>query len=234
MSKNFKLAVILFFCFTATACTTTRTPLNRDLVHQEKISTVNVNKLSENVSIELSDSGASTGAAAGGLLGVLVGAAIDSGVNSSRKKSFDTIQGSTDVMSANTILKNALEHNLVGDAFSENILIDSEFDRSVKKPYLVPIITPKITMSSNYGVIDILLMTSTTQQSLKDTEKQNQYKGVYSSQQLAESDSLSVSKKDNKQYWLDNPVALREKIVNGLYDVAKQFADDFNSAISEK
>ena len=88
-------------------------------------------------------------------------------------------------------------------------------------------------MSANYGVIDILLTTSTTQQSLKNAEKQNQYKGIYSSQQLIESDSLSVSKKDNKQYWLDNPVALREKIVNGLYDVAKQFADDFNSVLSE-
>ena len=37
-----------------------------------------------------------------------------------------------------------------------------------------------------------------------------------------------ASKETNKQYWLDNPVVLREKLVNGLYEVAKQFSEDLN------
>ena len=229
MNRKLKLAITLLVCIAATACSTTKTPLNRALVHQEKISTVNLKSIEQNITIELSSSGTSAGGAGAGVLGALVGAVVDSSVNSGRKNSFSEIQESTDVMSASMVLKNTLEHNLVGDAFSQELVIDSEYDQSIKKPYLIPILTPSIIMSPNYGVISILLTTQTTQTSLKNEEKQNRYNGSYSSQQLAESSSLSVSKEDNKQYWLDNPVALREKIVNGLYDVAKQFADDFNS-----
>lgn len=230
MNTNLKKFLILCICIASSACSTTKVQLNRDLVHQEKVNTINVNPMVENISIELSNSGTTTGVVAGGLVGALIGGAVDSSINSSRKKSFGEIQESTNVMGSNAILKNALTHYSEGNAFGENVIINLGFDNSIKKPYLLPILTPSITMSSNYGVIDILLKTSTTQKSSNNSEKQNQYKGSYSSQQVIESDTLDASKEDNKQYWIDNPIILREKIVDGLYDVAKQFADDFNAA----
>lgn len=233
MNNNLKLMFILIFCLVVTGCATNN-PLNRELVHQETIKTVNLNLLTENVSIELSSSGSAGGAAAGGLLGALVGAAVDSGINSSRNAAFDVIQEKSDDMSANAVLQNALEHSLEGKAFSEGLVIDSKYDRSIKKPYLTPIVRPSVIMSANYGVINVLLVTSTTQKSIKNAETYNQYNGVYSSQQVVGSDSLSVNKKENKQFWIDNPLVLKEKIINGLYDVAQQFADDFNSISEEK
>ena len=81
-------------------------------------------------------------------------------------------------------------------------------------------------MSSSYDVVDITLKVTTAQKSPRNTE--NQHKSTYSSQQLIDNASLESGKEENKQYWIDNPIILKEKIVNGLYDVAEQFADDFN------
>lgn len=241
MNLNVKLVVVLLMCFGATACTTTQTHLNRDVLHQERIGTVNLNSLGENVSIELADSSSSStaaaagsvGGAAGGLLGSLIGSAIDASTNANRKKAFSGIQESTDVMSASMVLKNALEHYLEGDAFKENLVVDSEFDRSIRKPYLVPVLTPKVTMSADYSELNVLLFTSMAQKSLKDPSKQNQYRKTYFSKQLVDNGISVSSKKEKKQFWIDNPTVLREWIVDGLYDVSRQFADDFNFTFNQ-
>ncbi len=241
MNTKLKLFFILTLSIISSACTTT-VSLNRDVVHQEKIQAVNLNKLNENVSIELSGStngnsigtaAGSVGGAAGGFLGSLLGSAIDAGIDSSRKKAFNSIKESTHVMSANMVLQNALAHNLEGNAFSDDVVINSEFDTSIKKPYLIPVLTPSVVMAPNYSQINIFLSTSITQKSIKNIEKQNQYQRVYTSEQVLGSDGSTGSKQSNKQYWIDNPVVLREKIVDGLYDVSKQFSDDFNAAFSE-
>ena len=84
MKKYFKLTTILLICLGASACSVKKVSLNRPLVHQEKINTVYLNSLGENVSIELSDSSSATSAAAGGgFLGAIVGAAVEAGINSS-------------------------------------------------------------------------------------------------------------------------------------------------------
>lgn len=205
MNINLKLFAISIICAVATACTTT-TSLNRSLVHKEKIQTVNLNHLAENISIELS------------------------AANANKKETFKTIQGNLDDFSSNMVLKAALAHNLLdGNAFSDNVIIDSAFDVSIETPYLIPVLTPSIIMSANYDVIDIVLKTSTTQKAKNGGE--NQYKVIYSSQQIIQTSSTAEK---NKQYWVDNPLVLKEKIVNGLYDVAQQFSNDFNTAVSEK
>lgn len=226
MNTKLKLILILTVCGAISACAS-NSPLNRDLIHQEKIQTVNVKQLDENISIQESSSGLVIGAVAGGLIGGAIGSAVDSNINSGRKKNFASTQESINNFNVNVILKNALEHKLLdGKAFSDSVVIDTGFDQSVKKPYLIPVLTPSIVMSSSYDVVDITLKVTTAQKSPRNTE--NQHKSTYSSQQLIDNASLESGKEENKQYWIDNPIILKEKIVNGLYDVAEQFADDFN------
>ena len=226
MNTKLKLILILTVCGAISACAS-NSPLNRDLIHQEKIQTVNVKQLDENISIKESSSGLFIGAVAGGLIGGAIGSAVDSNINSGRKKNFASTQESINNFNVNVILKNALEHKLLdGKAFSDSVVIDTGFDQSVKKPYLIPVLTPSIVMSSSYDVVDITLKVTTAQKSPRNTE--NQHKSTYSSQQLIDNASLESGKEENKQYWIDNPIILKEKIVNGLYDVAEQFADDFN------
>ena len=83
-------------------------------------------------------------------------------------------------------------------------------------------------MASDFGVVDVFLTASINQKALKNSQKQNQYEGSCSSRQVISSTNFVTSKEANKKYWIDNPVVLREKIVNGLYEVAKQFSEDFN------
>jgi len=219
----------------STACTTTQTPLNRDLIHKEKIQTVNLNQLGQNIRIELANSSSgstaaalgSVGGAGGALLGSLLGSAIDAGTNSKRVKAFTEIQDKLNDINLNAVLHNALEHNLVGSAFSESLIIDTEFDRTIKKPYLKPILTANVVMSSNLSTISISLKTSTTQKNQSGDLKQ--YNKSYFSQQFI--DDKSLGKEGNKQFWIDNPIVLKEKLVNGLYHVASQFAEDYNLVI---
>jgi len=200
MNVNSKLILALITCITATACTTTG-GLNRSLVHQEKIQYVDVSLLSQNVVIELSDSNA---------------------LNDSRTRNFGSLQRKIHDINVNAVLKNALQHNLIGNAFDEDLTIGSQADVSLNDSYLVPILTPTVIMSSDYGAINITLTTTTTQ--LNANGEREQYDAVYSSKQVI---GVSTSK-SNQLFWNDNPLILKERIVNGLYDVANKFAKDFN------
>ena len=77
--------------------------MNRTLVHQEKIDSVNVNQMAQNISTELASS-----------------------------KDFETIQLSTNVMSSNVILKDELTHYLEGVAFNDDLVINSNLDAGNK------------------------------------------------------------------------------------------------------
>ena len=233
MNINLKLLPILGVCLISTACSTTS--LNRDLVHQEKVKTVYINKLDSNVSIAKSNRGKIVGTVLGGVVGLPIGSAVDAKTNAKRKEGLNDLQEKINDFNVNVVIQNALEHNLLdSNAFSSEVLITSEFDSTVKKPYLIPVLTPSIVIAANYGSIDIKLNTSTSQKSESNSDKQNQHKGNYSSNQTIASSHLSKDKDINKQYWLDHPIELKEKVVNGLYDVTKQFADDFNSLEKSK
>ena len=225
MKQLIKLFTIFLVAAISTACTTTTT-LNRGLVQQEKIKTVNLNKLDENMSVEASGA-LKTGVIAGGVVGALVGGAIDASANAKRKKTLAPLQEKINNIDVNKVLKNALEHHLAdGQAFSDDVMVDNEYDQSVKKPFLTPILTPSVIISLDYTELTVSLNSTISQRSLKDTE--NRHSSTYSSIQTL--DLAIVSDKEaNIQYWLDNPVVLKEKIVDGLYDVSKQFADDFNA-----
>jgi len=226
MNINLRLFSIFSICLMSTACSTTS--LNRTLVHEEKIKIVYVNELNGNISIEKSNSGKIIGTGVGGVVGALVGNAIDSNTNSKRAEGLTILQGKINDFNVNKIIQNALTHHVQDSAaFSDEVEVTSEFDSTVKKPYLIPVLTPSIIMSADYSSIDITLKTSTSQKAINSDTKQNQYKGKYESNQIIS--SASTSKDENKQYWIDNPVDLKERVVNGLYDVTKQFADDFNS-----
>jgi len=221
MKINAKLILILTFCAMATACTSTKT-LDRTLVQQQKVKTVNLNLLDENISIDKTRTGVIVGGVAGGLIGGAIGAAVDSGTNARRKEGLSLIQQNINNINANAVLKNALQHNLVGNAFNDDLVILTAFDESDKKPYLTPVLKPSIVMSPNYSAFEVELKASTAYDS------QKRYKATYSSQKLANT-STGATKEQNKQFWADNPLILKEKLVDALYDVSKQFADDFNS-----
>jgi len=225
MNLNIKVLVAVFFCLTLSACATTP-ELNRELVHQEKISTINLDQMDQNISIEKANN-AATSAVAGGLLGVLVGGAIDRNTNSRRRTALDPFIEMLDGLNVNMVLKNALEHNMSdGKAFSEEVVIDTEYDRDIKKPFLTPILSPNVVMLADYSGVGVSLLASTSQESTNN--KQNRYARTYASEQDMDPEFLA-KREANKQYWKDNPLILREKIVDGLYDVAKQFTDDYNA-----
>jgi len=68
-------------------------------------------------------------------------------------------------------------------------------------------------MSDDYGVITVEL-----------TAKTGQSQRVYSSKETVANGTAS----ENMQYAINNPLVLKEKIINALYDVAQQYATDFN------
>ena len=225
MNLNIKVLAAALLCLVLSACATTP-ELNRELVHQEKINTINLDQMDQNISIEKADNTA-TSAAAGGLLGVLVGGAIDGNINSKRRTALEPFIEMLDGLNVNMVLKNALEHNMSdGKAFSEEVVIDSEYDKDIKKPFLTPILSPSVIMLADYSGVGVSLLASTSQKST--TNKQNRYKRTYASEQAMDAEFLA-KREANKQYWKDNPLILKEKIVDGLYDVAKQFTDDYNA-----
>ena len=88
-------------------------------------------------------------------------------------------------------------------------------------------------MLASYSGVSVQLFSVVNQKSIDDAEKTNQYRRVYTSVQKVDLDT-TINRFKNKDFWEDNPLILREKIVNGLYDVAKQFSDDYNEIVEEK
>ena len=137
----------------------------------------------------------------------------------SGENTFAEILETTNVMNANNILKNALEHVLEDGSLDGSISFSSSLNtnRDVSKQTIV--LTPSIVMSSNFGLVDVFLTV------VSGTENEN--KEIYFSQQVIGNGNSVEDKEANKQYWLDNPIELRQKILDGLYDVATQFAISF-------
>jgi len=230
MNSNIKLLFAAATSLFLSACASTP-ELNRDLVHQEKIKTINLDKMEQNINIQVADS-KTTGAILGGLPGLLVSGAVDGNVNSKRKKALEPFHEVLNDINVNMVLKNALEHSMLDSkAFSEDVVINTEYDKELKTPYLIPILTPNVIMLGDYSGVAVFIIASTAQESTK--KKQNKYKSVYQSEQLMD-ESLLAKREENKQYWKDNPLVLKEKIVDGIYDAAKQFADDFNADEADK
>ncbi len=236
MNVNLKLFFISTICVFVTACAT-KNPLNRDLIYKEKIETIHLNRLNENISIERSRVN-------GVIESDLISRVIDTSALSEKQdiisdipdNVFSKIKENLNDFDVNKVLKNALEHNILDkNVFNENVIVSQNFDKSIKNSYLIPVLTARIVMSADYSEVTISLRSSTTQQADNNDPKQNNAKSTYSSvQRTTLSGRLSSDEQANKQYLLDNPVVLKEKIVDGLYDVTKQFVDDFNAPISNK
>jgi len=188
MNINLKQAITLIFCIALTACAT-NTPSDRSVAHKEKIQTIYFKQFGNNI-------------------------VLDTVGNASKANAFKAVQKNLNDFSTNAVFKAALEHNVLdGKAFSENLVVTSGLEKGVETSNLTPVLSPVVIMSSDYGVVNVVLIAH------KDGQK-----NTYTSLHKVESHATS-----NKQYWVDNPLVLKEKIVNGLYDVAKQFSDDFNA-----
>ncbi len=185
MNINLKLFAVSIICLVATACTTT----NKNRESNEPTQWINVYQLSENITINSTDS--------------------------RELHDFKVVQTKTNNFGVNKILKNALDHYLLDqdDEFSGNVVANATIDKSTKSSYLKPLLIPSITMSDDYRVITVEL-----------TATADQTQRVYSSKKIVANGTLS----ENKQYAINNPIPLKESIVNALYDVAQQYADDFN------
>lgn len=225
MKPSIKVLAVLIGCLVLSACATAP-ELNRELVQQQKITSINLNQMDQNMNIDTSDNSA-TSAATGGLIGALVGGAIDSNANAKRKKALEPMLDMIDSLNVNMVFNNALEDSLErGGAFGESVAINTNFDGAVKESFLVPTLTPNVIMKADYSGVMVVLDASISQESAE--KKQSQYNSTYTSEQILDSDLLS-KREDNKQFWKDNQLLLREKIVDGLYDVSEQFVDDYNA-----
>jgi len=134
-----------------------------------------------------------------------------------KQNSFKDIQQSINDFDVNTILKNALDHNLLDkNAFSENVIVTPSFDQHTNVSASTATLTPSVTMSADYSTVNVTLTTSTAING----------KRTYSPQKKVGHGSSS----ENKQHLLNHPIPLKEDIINALYEVAQQFADDTNNS----
>jgi len=172
------------------------------LIIQEKIQTINLNKLGANIALEEADE------------------------YESENETFSAVLENLDDFSSNMVIQSALNHYVLdGNAFSDSLALNLLFDNAAEKSPLTPVVTPNVMMSADYSSIHISLHTATAHQGINGEKKQ--YKSKYTTQKLI---PTKINAEENKQYWVDNPLELKEKIVNGLYEVSQQFTDDFNTA----
>ena len=203
MNTKLKLISMLTLCVAVTACKDEPTPADHG--HSHSHDEVKVEKVVE----------AKVAPVASKIQAVSVSQlnqniTIAENANSDVVSAFAEMQENINDFSVNAILKAALEHNLLdGKAFSEDIVVGAE------TLHIEPALTPSIVMSPNYADVSVVLAAKNS---------------TYSSKQTIGS-ALTESEAGNKQYWMDNPLILKEKIVNGLYDVANQFADDMNASV---
>ena len=140
---------------------------------------------------------------------------IISSSDSKKIHDFKVVQTKTNNFGVNKILNNALDHHLLDqdDEFIGDVVPNATIDKSSKSSSLKPLLIPSITMSDDYSVISVEL-----------TAKTGQSEQVYSSKKIVANGTPS----ENKQYAINNPLELKELIINALYDVAEQYASDFN------
>lgn len=67
-------------------------------------------------------------------------------------------------------------------------------------------------MSADYRILNVVLTVTTDK---------SEY--LYSSKKIAADGTSS----ENRQHLINNPIPLKEKTANALYDVAKKFVNDF-------
>ena len=135
--------------------------------------------------------------------------------DSEKVHDFKVVQTKTNNFGVNKVLKNALDHHLLDqdEEYGGTVVPNATIDESAESSPLKPLLIPNVTMSDDYGVITVEL-----------TAKTGQSQRVYSSKETVANGTVS----ENKQYAINNPLVLKEKIINALYDVAQQYATDFN------
>lgn len=137
--------------------------------------------------------------------------------DSKKVNDFKVVQVKTNNFGVNKILKNALDHHLLdqNDEFNGDVVPNATIEKNSQPSNLKPLLIPSITMSDDYRVIIVEL-----------TAKTNQNQRVYLSKQIVSDGTLL----ENKQYAINNPILLKEQIIIALYDVAEQYASDFQSS----
>jgi len=185
MNINLKLITVSIACLAVTACTTSTT--TKSIKVNENAQWINVYQLSENITINSTDS--------------------------KKRHDFRVVQVKTNNFGVNKILKNALDHHLLDqdDEFSGTVVPNATIDKSSESSLLKPLLIPSVTMSGDYGVITVQL-----------TAKTGQSQKVYSANRAVANGTPS----ENKQYAINNPIPVKELVINALYDVAEQYAVD--------
>lgn len=138
-----------------------------------------------------------------------------SSTDSRKLDDFKVVQIKTNNFGVNKILINALDHHLLDqdDEFSGDVVPNATIGKNSESSDLKPLLIPSITMSDDYRVITVELIAKT-----------DQSQRVYLSKKIVANGTPS----ENKQYAINNPIPLKEKVINALYDVAEQYANDYN------
>ena len=224
--KNFyRLLIVSVLLVFLSACAGKKIELDRDLLSSQKIETVRIDQVSNSIGSQKSTVAKKVGPFAG-VGGALVSRAIDLRTNAKRTKKLAPLAEALGDYDISKQLEGALKKHLKGNTFADELNLDTSFDPKDKtKPYLVPKVTPIAVMAANYSKVSVELEVATYLN--QDAKRPN--RESYISEYVLDSQGEKVSKKDNFQYWTDNPDLLIEQLNILIDESASKFALDFNS-----
>ena len=224
--KLIHLSTLLLVAGTLSACAGKKIELDRTVFETQKVEVVRINQLGSILTAEKSNSGKKVGLI-GGVAGVLIGSAVDANTNKSRAKKLTPLAQAMGEYDVNQKIIESLQKQLKGNAFNEQLRLDTNFDPKDKvKPYLVPRVSPSVVMAADYASISVVLNVVTYQ----NKEGKRPHKEKYSAEYILDSQGEKVNKEDNFQFWSDNPELLKENISATIDEAVSKFANDFNLA----
>lgn len=225
MKNTYRLVTITLITLLLSACAGKSIELDRDVFEAQKIEVVRVEQIESGLSAEISTRGKEVGKF-GGVSGFVIGSLVDANTNSVRARSVAPLSKALSDYNINQKISDSLSKHLKGRAFAEQVKLDTSFDPK-RKAYLTPQIMPNVVMAADYSSVTVVLEVFTYQN--KDSKRP--HKGTYTAiaEHILDEQGKEISKKDNFQYWADNPEILIDNINQKIDQAVSQFAQDFNS-----
>jgi hypothetical protein len=205
------------------ACATSPVAIDQRAFNSNKIQELHIQPLKNNITPVKQSTASIASTLGAGLIGSVASSVFDAGVHLTQKQKLNGMLERIKDYDVNVALKNILADKLQGEAFSDDLTIRERPAQATALPLMTPSIKPKVVMSKNYTTIGVVLDTRTL-----ISKSQAPFKSAYFSERFIDESIVSDNKNDNKQYWVENPDVLINKIESGLAEIAQQFADEYN------
>ena len=151
---------------------------------------------------------------------------VDSVLNASRVSVLQAMRDTLENVSLKEMLTTELRQQLVGGVFGNEVLLN-ETNAINKKLLDMPQLKASYIMAADYSAVGVFIKH-------RLRTKGSSYKSVYASLVTPNVEGLAVSKKDNQQFWLDNPEALKESLQKGVKEAVALFVADYNDTHPKK